>query len=146
MAHHEQQPTETTSANRTVDLHNHQSMSNGSSRSPATHNPVHLRTASGGNAHHRQTFTESLRGIPQSPRGQRHPSFSQNALHELINNPPVVHKGDAKFAGRDWRTIRVDEITDPAEVRFVEQSTSIEDVTKVGMASELRREIGRRET
>lgn len=147
MAHHEQQPIEAPSANRTVDLHNHQSMTNGSSRS-ATHNPVHLRTPSGGNSHHRQTFSESLRGIPPSPRGQRHPSFSQNALHELINNPPVLHNGGAKFAGRDWRTITVDEITDPEEVRFVEQTTSIEDATKVGIPQlkrSTRRQIARQE-
>ena len=47
-------------------------------------------------------------------------------------NPPVkTNEEDAKFKGRDWRTIQVHEIIDPAETRFVELDTSIEDTTKV---------------
>lgn len=46
-------------------------------------------------------------------------------------NPPVKGNGaDARFKGRDWRGIKVDEIIDPAETRFVELDSSIEDTTK----------------
>jgi CBS domain-containing protein len=48
-------------------------------------------------------------------------------------NPPVKQNGEeaARFRGRDWRTIQVQEIIDPAETRFVELDTSIEDTTKL---------------
>ena len=47
-------------------------------------------------------------------------------------NPPVQSDGgDPKFRGRDWRTVQVQEIIDPAETRFVELDTSIEDTTKL---------------
>lgn len=47
-------------------------------------------------------------------------------------NPPSKSNGeDARFKGRDWRSIQVNEIIDPAEVRFVELDTSIEDTTKL---------------
>lgn len=47
-------------------------------------------------------------------------------------HPPVAKNGDSeKFKGRDWRSISVHEIIDPAEVRFVELDTSIEDTTKL---------------
>ena len=39
--------------------------------------------------------------------------------------------GEERFKGRDWRTIQVQEIIDPAELRFVELDTSIEDTTKL---------------
>ena len=47
-------------------------------------------------------------------------------------NPPVKNNGgDARFKGRDWRTIQVQEIIDPTETRFVELDTSLEDTTKL---------------
>lgn len=47
-------------------------------------------------------------------------------------NPPVKTNGeDARFQGRDWRTIQVHEIIEPSETRFVELDTSIEDTTKL---------------
>lgn len=47
-------------------------------------------------------------------------------------HPPVKGAGeDQKFKGRDWRSIHVSEIIDPAEVRFVELDTSVEDTTKL---------------
>ena len=47
-------------------------------------------------------------------------------------NPPVHNNGgDSRFKGRDWRTVQVQEIIDPAETRFVDLSTSIEDTTKL---------------
>lgn len=39
--------------------------------------------------------------------------------------------GDTRFKDRDWRSVKVSEIVDPAEARFVELSTSIEDTTKL---------------
>lgn len=39
--------------------------------------------------------------------------------------------GDGRFAGRDWRSIQIQEIIDPVELRFVELETSIEDTTKL---------------
>jgi hypothetical protein len=80
---------------------------------------------------HRPSFS-SERGIPNSPR-QRNPSLSQQAIQDLINNPPVGRKDDAipKFAGRDWRSITLEEILVPDEVRFVEVDSTIEAATKV---------------
>lgn len=47
-------------------------------------------------------------------------------------HPSIRSNGeDAKFRGRDWRTIQVHEIIEPAETRFVELDTSIEDTTKL---------------
>jgi CBS domain-containing protein len=47
-------------------------------------------------------------------------------------NPPVkTNGGEARFKGRDWRTVQVQEIIDPAETRFVDLDTSIEDTTKL---------------
>lgn len=74
-----------------------------------------------------------MRGIPQSPGPQRSPSVSHQALQDLINNPPVgVHDPEeARFAGRDWRTIKVGEIIAPEETRFVQIDTSVEEATKL---------------
>lgn len=81
---------------------------------------------------HRSSFADNLRNYPPSPRSQRQPSFSGTALTELLMNPPSKSNGDeARFKGRDWRNIQVNEIIDPAEVRFVELDTSIEDTTKL---------------
>ncbi|PNS21413.1 Protein sds23 [Sphaceloma murrayae] len=63
-----------------------------------------------------------MRGIHHSPNQSRSPSVTQQALQDLINNPPVglQDPADAKFAGRDWRTIKVGEIIAPEETRFVQ--------------------------
>ncbi|KAK4612665.1 hypothetical protein CLAFUR0_13137 [Fulvia fulva] len=83
----------------------------------------------------RSSFAENLnsRGYPSSPRAQRQHSFSGSALTELLMHPSNKTNGasDPKFKGRDWRKIQVDEIIDPAETRFVELDTSIEDTTKL---------------
>lgn len=81
---------------------------------------------------HRQSFSE--RGIPSSPR-QRHASLSQQAIQDLINNPPVARKDESRFAGRDWRSITLGEIIVAGQVRFVEADSSIEAATKVGTCS-----------
>ena len=58
--------------------------------------------------------------------------MSQQAIHELLSNPPVPHKNENNpFAGRDWKTINVSEIVDPEEVRWVEEATSVEQATNV---------------
>jgi hypothetical protein len=52
---------------------------------------------------------------------------------DLVNNPPTKHshEGDNKFAGRDWRSVRVGEIVDLELVRFAEMDTSVEEATNV---------------
>lgn len=42
-----------------------------------------------------------------------------------------AHGRDERFKGRDWRTIQVQEIIEPAEARFVELDSSIEDTTRL---------------
>ncbi|KAL9062621.1 MAG: hypothetical protein Q9157_008763, partial [Trypethelium eluteriae] len=79
---------------------------------------------------HRQSFAENLRANPHSPRS-RHPSFSQQALQDLLNNPPVSKSDDNKFAGRDWRQIQLGEVIDTDEVRFVEADISVEEATSL---------------
>ncbi|EHY55811.1 cell separation during budding [Exophiala dermatitidis] len=95
----------------------------GTARTPS------LRIPSSAAAQHRQTFNE-LRGHPPSPRSQRQPSISQLAVQELIDNPPMQNP-DPKFAGRDWTTIKVKELIDPADLRFVDIDSAVETATKV---------------
>ncbi|GIZ38303.1 hypothetical protein CKM354_000172300 [Cercospora kikuchii] len=76
----------------------------------------------------------NLRNYPASPRQHtpRTHSFSGPALTELLMHPShKANGGDERFKGRDWRAIQVQEIIDPAETRFVELDTSIEDTTKL---------------
>jgi hypothetical protein len=49
----------------------------------------------------------------------------------LIDNPPR-NAPDPKFAGRDWQTVEVQELTSPADLKFVDVDTGVEDATKVG--------------
>ncbi|KAF4556276.1 SDS23-like protein [Elsinoe fawcettii] len=81
----------------------------------------------------RSSFIETMRGIHHSPNQPRSPSVSQQALQDLINNPPIglQDPSDARFAGRDWRTIKVGEIIAPEETRFVQVDTSVEEATKL---------------
>lgn len=85
-------------------------------------------------SNHRGSFAEQMRGAPASPRASRAPSLNQQALHELLNNPPTKG-GDVKFQGRDWKTIRLGEIVEPNQVRFVEYDTSVEDATSVSTST-----------
>lgn len=109
-----------------------QSISNSSSgpRSP----PPNLRMASPSpgphSASHRSSFAENMRGIPVSPRASRQPSLTQQALQDLLNNPPTK-PGDPRFAGRDWKSIKIGEIVDESQVRFVENDTSVEEATNL---------------
>lgn len=93
-----------------------------------------LRTSSSPHMGHRQSFAENLRGVPQSPRAHRKPSLSQQALQDLLNNPPTKN-GAPEFVGREWRTIHVGEIVHPEQVRFVEYDTSVEEATKILVGS-----------
>ncbi|KAF1946480.1 hypothetical protein EJ02DRAFT_450571 [Clathrospora elynae] len=79
---------------------------------------------------HRSSFAEHMRGTPSSPRASRQPSLTQQALQDLLNNPPTK-AGDPKFQGRDWKTVRLGEIVDPDLVRFAEYDTSVEDATSL---------------
>jgi CBS domain-containing protein len=80
----------------------------------------------------RSSYADFGRNYPPSPRAQRQPSFSGSALAELLMNPPSKTNGDdARFKGRDWRNIQVNEIIEKEEVRFVQLDTSIEDTTKL---------------
>ncbi|KAI9823288.1 MAG: cell separation during budding [Thelocarpon impressellum] len=65
---------------------------------------------------HRQSFSDSLRGHPPSPGARRKPSFTQAALQELLDNPPVASPGDPAFVGRDWKSIAVGELIDDREL------------------------------
>lgn len=93
-----------------------------------------LRTSSSPHMGHRQSFAENLRGVPQSPRAHRKPSLSQQALQDLLNNPPTKN-GAPEFVGREWRTVHVGEIVHPEQVRFVEYDTSVEEATKILVGS-----------
>lgn len=83
----------------------------------------------------RQSFSESLRGVPPSPRAQRQPSLTQAAVQELIDNPPTRNAADPAFHGRDWRSITVGELVSPGDLRFVEIDTGIEAATNVRASS-----------
>jgi len=70
-----------------------------------------------------------MRNIPPSPR-QRHPSLTQAAVQELMNNPPSANKHfNPKFANRDWRDITIGELVSPSDVRWVEMDSSVEQAT-----------------
>ncbi|ETN45291.1 uncharacterized protein HMPREF1541_09122 [Cyphellophora europaea CBS 101466] len=83
---------------------------------------------------HRQSFNE-LRGAPPSPRSQRQPSLSQLAVQELIDNPPSRNAPDPRFAGRDWRTVKIQELTSPEDLKFVETDTPVETATNLLISS-----------
>lgn len=68
--------------------------------------------------------------LPHSPRASRQPSLSQQALQDLLSNPPTKG-GDPRFAGRDWKTVKVGEVVDAKQVRFAELDTSVEEATNV---------------
>ncbi|GFF29463.1 protein sds23 [Aspergillus udagawae] len=97
------------------------------SRSPSTRSQSLLLNHS--NHQHRQSFSESLRAAPGSPRTRRQPSFTQAAIQSLIDNPPAPKDVNPAFAGRDWREISIGELVRPDDLRFVELDTGIEEAT-----------------
>lgn len=82
-------------------------------------------------AAHRQSFADNQRYPPPSPRAQRHPSFTQQAIQEMMNNPPSKRHPNPRYAGRDWRDLAVGEFAVPEEVRWVDFDTSVEEATMV---------------
>jgi hypothetical protein len=93
--------------------------------------PPGRNLATSGALNHRSSFAENIRSHPPSPRSQRHLSFTQVAVQELLNHPPITKSPNSKFAGRDWRQIQVGELVSKDDVRFVEVDTGIEEATKV---------------
>ena len=81
---------------------------------------------------HRQSFTDQMRGLPPSPRSNRHLSLSQAQIQDLVNNPPTAGSADPAFAGRDWQHINVEELVNPEDLNFVELDTGVEAATNVG--------------
>jgi hypothetical protein len=94
---------------------------------PARHASPSLQH-NGQTINHRSSFAENIR---HSPRSQRHPSFTQAAVQELLNHPPAMKAGDPRFVGRDWRQIRVGELVEKTEVRWAELDVGVEYATKV---------------
>ena len=82
-------------------------------------------------AAHRQSFADNQRYPPPSPRSQRHPSFTQQAIQDLMNNPPTNRHPNPRYVGRDWRDLAIGEFASPEEVRWVEYDTSVEEATMV---------------
>ncbi|ETI29568.1 hypothetical protein G647_02021 [Cladophialophora carrionii CBS 160.54] len=80
-------------------------------------------------AQHRQSFHE-LRGHPPSPRSSRQPSLSHIAVQDLIDNPPMRNP-DPRFAGRNWQEVKVKELVNPDDLRFVEIDTAVEAATNL---------------
>ncbi|KAI1435882.1 hypothetical protein GGR50DRAFT_279551 [Xylaria sp. CBS 124048] len=78
---------------------------------------------------HRSSFAENLRGLPSSPRSQRHLSFTQSAVQDLIKYPPPSRQHNPRFAGRDWRDIAIGELISENDVRWVNMDTSVEDAS-----------------
>ncbi|KAI2634575.1 hypothetical protein GGS21DRAFT_109887 [Xylaria nigripes] len=78
---------------------------------------------------HRSSFAENLRGLPSSPRSQRHPSLTQSAIQDLLNHPPTPKQHNPQFAGRDWRDIAIGELISEDDVRWVDMDTSVEDAS-----------------
>ncbi|ETS84053.1 hypothetical protein PFICI_05929 [Pestalotiopsis fici W106-1] len=87
---------------------------------------------------HRQSFAENLRGMPPSPRSQRHPSFTQAAIQDLLNHPPTTRPQNPRFAGRDWRHVHIGELISRDDVKWVDMDTSVEDASMVCLMSLMR--------
>lgn len=90
---------------------------------------LHIQNPSSA-AQHRQSFGD-LR-YPPSPRSTRQPSISSIAVQDLIDNPPHRTTPDSRFANRDWRTIRVAELSSPGDLKFIDINASVEEATNVG--------------
>ncbi|KAK4187844.1 hypothetical protein QBC35DRAFT_218867 [Podospora australis] len=79
---------------------------------------------------HRQSFAENQRHPPPSPRSHRHPSFTQQAIQDLMNNPPSNRHANPRYAGRNWQEISVGELAASENVVWVDLDTSVQDATK----------------
>ena len=101
------------------------------SRSPSFRSHSHRPSYISPNHQPRQSFSESLRGAPASPRSRRQPSLTQSAVQSLIDNPPARNQANPAFVGRDWRQISIGELVSPDDLKFVEIDTGIEEATNV---------------
>lgn len=82
-------------------------------------------------ATHRQSFTESVRNLPPSPR-HRHPSLTQAAIQDLVNHPPSTSRHqNPKFVGREWGDIAIGELVSIEDVRWIDIECSVEEATMV---------------
>ncbi|OBT42930.1 hypothetical protein VE00_07306 [Pseudogymnoascus sp. WSF 3629] len=97
--------------------------------------PIPPASPHSGSLSHRSSFADGMRPHPPSPRNQRHPSLSQAAVQDLLNNPTPLNKPDARFTGRDWRSIEIGELVTTEDVRFVETNTSVEEATNILITS-----------
>lgn len=105
-------------------------------RSPSVSISAGSGSTSATKSAHRQSFVEGLRNAPSSPRSQRHPSFTQAALQELLNHPPAGNKhANPRFAGRDWRDVSIGELVSPDDIKWMELDSSIEEATKLLLKS-----------
>ncbi|KAI0005218.1 hypothetical protein F4779DRAFT_630195 [Xylariaceae sp. FL0662B] len=95
-----------------------------SSSSSSLHKSNHIANHS-----HRSSFAESFRGVPPSPRSQRHPSLTQAALQDLLNHPPAPRHQNPRFAGRDWRDVAIGELVTKDDVKWATMDTSVEDAS-----------------
>ncbi|KIW69744.1 hypothetical protein PV04_05602 [Phialophora macrospora] len=95
------------------------------SRTPSLRIPSMTSAA----AQHRQSFHE-LRGHPPSPRSSRQASLSHIAVQDLIDNPPMRNP-DPRFAGRNWQEVKVKELVNPDDLKFVEIDTGVEAATNL---------------
>jgi len=101
------------------------------SRSPRlSQSGLHIQNPSSA-AQHRQSFGD-LR-YPPSPRSGRQSSISSIAVQDLIDNPPHRTTPDSKFANRDWRTIRIAELSSPGDLKFIDIDANVEEATNVGI-------------
>ena len=80
---------------------------------------------------HRPSFTDHLRGVPPSPRQQRHSSLSHAQVQDLLNNPPKAEQADPKFVGKKWQDVTVGELMNSEDLAFVELDTGVEEATNV---------------
>lgn len=84
---------------------------------------------------HRQSFAEGLRNVPPSPR-QRHPSLTQAAVQDLMNNPPPGNRHyNPRFSNREWRDITVGELVAPTDVKWMEMDSTVEEATMLLLKS-----------
>lgn len=89
-------------------------------------------------ATHRQSFTESYRNLPPSPR-YRHPSLTQAAIQDLVNHPPSTSRHqNPKFVGREWGDITIGELVSLDDVRWTDIECSVEEATLVSTDCYLR--------
>ncbi|KAL2258828.1 hypothetical protein VTK26DRAFT_7695 [Humicola hyalothermophila] len=86
------------------------------------HKPIHVHN-------HRHSFVENQRHPPPSPRAHRHPSFTQQALQDLMNHPPPNRHPNPRYAGRDWRDIALGELAVPEDIRWADMDASVQDAT-----------------